>query len=49
MRVLMFGYPPPHNSGGLRHCVFWSYARIGCEKIDVLFVLPKKVGVSAPL
>ena len=49
MRVLMFGWEfPPHNSGGLGTACFGLTRALAARKIDVLFVLPKKVGVSAP-
>lgn len=48
MRVLMFGWEfPPHNSGGLGTACFGLTRALAARKIDVLFVLPKKVGVSA--
>lgn len=48
MRVLMFGWEfPPHNSGGLGTACFGLTRALAGRKIDVLFVLPKKVGVSA--
>jgi len=48
MRVLMFGWEfPPHNSGGLGTACFGLTRALANRKIDVLFVLPKKVGVSA--
>ena len=48
MRVLMFGWEfPPHNSGGLGTACFGLTRALAARKIEVLFVLPKKVGVSA--
>ena len=48
MRVLMFGWEfPPHNSGGLGTACFGLTRSLANRKIDVLFVLPKKVGVTA--
>jgi len=48
MRVLMFGWEfPPHNSGGLGTACFGLTRALAGRKIEVLFVLPKKVGVSA--
>ena len=48
MRVLMFGWEfPPHNSGGLGTACFGLTRALANRKIEVLFVLPKKVGVSA--
>lgn len=48
MRVLMFGWEfPPHNSGGLGTACFGLTRALTARQIEVLFVLPKKVGVSA--
>lgn len=48
MRVLMFGWEfPPHNSGGLGTACFGLTRALAHRKIDVIFVLPKKVGVSS--
>ena len=48
MRVLMFGWEfPPHNSGGLGTACFGLTRALANRQIDILFVLPKKVGVSA--
>ncbi|MEK7568732.1 MAG: glycosyltransferase family 4 protein [Patescibacteria group bacterium] len=48
MRVLMFGWEfPPHNSGGLGTACFGLTRALANRNIEVLFVLPKKVGVSA--
>ncbi len=48
MRVLMFGWEfPPHNSGGLGTACFGLTRALANRKIEVLFVLPKKVGVTA--
>lgn len=48
MRVLMFGWEfPPHNSGGLGTACFGLTRALSNRNIDVLFVLPKKVGVAA--
>ena len=48
MRVLMFGWEfPPHNSGGLGTACFGLTRALASRKIEVLFVLQKKVGVSA--
>ena len=48
MRVLMFGWEfPPHNSGGLGTACFGLTRALANRQIDVLFVLPKKVGVTA--
>lgn len=45
----MFGWEfPPHNSGGLGTACFGLTRALSNRNIDVLFVLPKKVGVSAP-
>lgn len=44
----MFGWEfPPHNSGGLGTACFGLTRALAARKIDVLFVLPKKVGVAA--
>lgn len=44
----MFGWEfPPHNSGGLGTACFGLTRALASKKIEVLFVLPKKVGVSA--
>lgn len=49
MRVLMFGWEfPPHNSGGLGTACFGLTRALANRNIEVLFVLPKKVGVTAP-
>lgn len=49
MRVLMFGWEfPPHNSGGLGTACFGLTRALVARNIDVLFVLPKKVGVTSP-
>lgn len=48
MRILMFGWEfPPHNSGGLGTACFGLTRALANRKIEVLFVLPKKVGVSS--
>lgn len=45
----MFGWEfPPHNSGGLGTACFGLTRALSNRGVDVLFVLPKKVGVSAP-
>ncbi len=47
MRVLMFGWEfPPHNSGGLGTACFGLTRALAARKIEVIFVLPKKVGVN---
>lgn len=44
----MFGWEfPPHNSGGLGTACFGLTRALAARKIEVLFVLPKKVGVAA--
>jgi len=44
----MFGWEfPPHNSGGLGTACFGLTRAMAARQIEVLFVLPKKVGVSA--
>ncbi|MEK7460299.1 MAG: glycosyltransferase family 4 protein [Patescibacteria group bacterium] len=44
----MFGWEfPPHNSGGLGTACFGLTRALAARKIDVLFVLPKRVGVGA--
>ena len=44
----MFGWEfPPHNSGGLGTACFGLTRALANRNIEVLFVLPKKVGVSA--
>jgi len=44
----MFGWEfPPHNSGGLGTACFGLTRAMANNKIDVLFVLPKKLDVSA--
>jgi glycosyltransferase involved in cell wall biosynthesis len=48
MRVLMFGWEfPPHNSGGLGTACFGLTRALAAKKIQIIFVLPKKVGVAA--
>lgn len=49
MRVLMLGWEfPPHNSGGLGvACEGLAKALLTCD-VEVLFVLPRRVGVSHP-
>lgn len=48
IKVLMFGWEfPPHNSGGLGTACFGLTRALAREDIDVLFVLPKRVAVSA--
>lgn len=50
MRVLMFGWEfPPHNSGGLGTACFGLTRALAARKIEIIFVLPKKVGVASPL
>ncbi len=48
MRVLMFGWElPPYNSGGLGVACY-HLAKALCKKnIGVIFVLPRKIGVSS--
>ncbi len=47
MRVLMFGWEfPPHNSGGLGTACFGLTRALASRQIEVIFVLPKKVGVN---
>lgn len=44
----MFGWEfPPHNSGGLGTACFGLTRALAREEIEVLFVLPKRVGVAA--
>jgi len=44
----MFGWEfPPHNSGGLGTACFGLTRALANRNIEILFVLPKKVGVSA--
>lgn len=46
MRVLMFGWEfPPHNSGGLGTACFGLTRALAGRNTEVIFVLPKKVGV----
>ncbi len=48
MRVLMFGWEfPPHNSGGLGTACFGLTRALASRQIEVIFVLPKKVGVNS--
>lgn len=48
MRVLMFGWEfPPHNSGGLGTACFGLTRALAGRNVEVIFVLPKKVGVSS--
>ncbi len=43
----MFGWEfPPHNSGGLGTACFGLTRALAREEVDVLFVLPKRVGVA---
>lgn len=45
-RVLMFGWEfPPHNSGGLGIACYDIAQALAKEKVDVIFVLPRKVDV----
>lgn len=45
----MFGWEfPPHNSGGLGTACFGLTRALANRNIEVLFVLPKKVGVAVP-
>ncbi len=44
----MFGWEfPPHNSGGLGTACFGLTRALTNRKVEVIFVLPKKVGVTA--
>ena len=44
----MFGWEfPPHNSGGLGTACFGLTRALAKRRVEVLFVLPKKVGVSS--
>ncbi|KKU81738.1 MAG: Glycosyl transferase group 1 [Parcubacteria group bacterium GW2011_GWA1_47_8] len=44
----MFGWEfPPHNSGGLGTACFGLSRALAARKVEVVFVLPKKVDVSA--
>ncbi|MBI2008383.1 glycosyltransferase family 4 protein [Candidatus Amesbacteria bacterium] len=48
MRVLMFGWElPPFNSGGLGVACF-GLARALAKKLDLIFILPHRLPVSAP-
>ncbi len=48
MRVLMFGWEfPPHNSGGLGTACFGLTRALAHRNIEVIFVLPKNIGVNA--
>jgi len=48
MRVLMFGWElPPHNSGGLGVACYNLAKALSAKNIGVLFVLPRKIAVSA--
>ena len=48
MRVLMFGWEfPPFNSGGLGVACLGLTRALAREGVEILFVLPKKVPVSA--
>lgn len=47
-RVLMFGWEfPPHNSGGLGIACHDLAHALAKEKVDITFVLPRKVDVSS--
>lgn len=44
----MFGWEfPPHNSGGLGTACFGLTRALAARQIEVIFVLPKKVGIDA--
>ena len=48
VKVLMFGWEfPPHNSGGLGTACFGLTKAMSALPAEVLFVLPKRVKVSA--
>src|SRR3989344_3160483 len=48
IKVLMFGWEfPPHNSGGLGTACFGLTRALAREDVEVLFVLPKRVAVTA--
>lgn len=49
MRVLMLGWEfPPHNSGGLGTACFGLTRALAGRNAEVIFVLPKKTGVTSP-
>ncbi|HEV3245345.1 MAG TPA: glycosyltransferase family 4 protein, partial [Candidatus Paceibacterota bacterium] len=48
-RVLMFGWEfPPHNSGGLGVACQGLTRAMAARGIEIVFVMPKKLGVGAP-
>ncbi|MBU2009979.1 glycosyltransferase family 4 protein [Patescibacteria group bacterium] len=47
-RVLMFGWEfPPHSSGGLGTACLGLTRALAKEKVEVIFVLPKKINLNA--